>query len=358
VIVGSDPSGLGAEIVQAIHRDTLARWAERTLATTPPDDDRVRVASNVRETCRRIRSANDRERERVVEALGDAGVAQVAVTVSDQRRTLTVDVAPDAAAQAAEALARLGYGCTRSWTGAAAVSLRRNGESQVMTLDGAATRVIRLRWRSGQRGRLGRLFGPTPADWDTVDLPSWMWWAYVPIRPVRLLAERSGLRSRDHSELEPFLATPEDLIEPLLDIAGVGPDDVLLDFGCGDGRFVVAAARDRRCRAIGVEQQPEACRAARARAERSGVSDRVRVVNADASSIELSEVSVVVLFLPMVVAARTVPDLLDRLRPGARIVLHEQSPLAPTIPPADEVVAVVVDDAVTVAHRWTVGDGR
>ena len=70
--------------------------------------------------------------------------------------------------------------------------------------------------------------------------------------------------------------------------------------------------------------------------------------------IDLSEVTVVVLFLPMVVAARVVDDLRTRLRPGARIVLHEQSSLSHSITPPDAVCAVIVDDAVTVAHRWNV----
>jgi hypothetical protein len=57
----------------------------------------------------------------------------------------------------------------------------------------------------------------------------------------------------------------------------------------------------------------------------------------------------------MVVASRVVPDLLMRLSPGARIVLHEQTALAASIPHPDSEYAVVVDDAVTVANRWNVG---
>jgi 16S rRNA A1518/A1519 N6-dimethyltransferase RsmA/KsgA/DIM1 with predicted DNA glycosylase/AP lyase activity len=202
------------------------------------------------------------------------------------------------------------------------------------------------------------VFGPTPADWDAVDLPESFWWVYPLIRPVRLAAERLGVRSSDHSALEPFLATPSGLIEALLDVATVGRDDVVFDFGCGDGRFVVAAALARGCRSIGVEQSPELCAAAVERAAGAEVGDRVRIVNDDAANIDLSEVTVVVLFLPMVVASRVVPDLLARLPRGARIVLHEQTALAPNLPAPDDVLAVVVDDAVTVAHRWDVEGGR
>jgi precorrin-6B methylase 2 len=183
-------------------------------------------------------------------------------------------------------------------------------------------------------------------------LPGRLWWGYSIVRPIRLFAERLGLRSSDHSALEPLLVTPRSLIEALLDVASVGADDVLFDFGSGDGRFVVTAATARGCRAIGVEQSSELCAVARERATAAGVADRVSIVNADAAEVDLSEVTVVVLFLPMGVAARVVPDLLTRLSPGARIVLHEQNALAAGIPRPDTVHAVIVDDAVTVAHRW------
>jgi SAM-dependent methyltransferase len=356
VIVGSDTPALRSELVEAIHRNRLSSWAETSAIGSPDDGERDRVAALVKATCQRIRTSNDGERDRLLRLLGDAGVSVIAVSVSDQRHTLEIDVAPADAPGATAALLGDGFASSCSFARGALESMWRTGDSQVLTRDGTATTVVQLRWRQPRSGRLQRLFGPSRADWDAVELPTWLWWGYPIVRPLRIVAERLGLRSDDHSALEPFLVTPRSLIEPLLDVASVGADDVVFDFGSGDGRFVVAAATARGCRSIGVEQSPELCAVAVQRASDASVADRVRIVNGDAAEIDLSEVTVVVLFLPMVVAARVVDDLRTRLRPGARIVLHEQSSLAHSITRPDAVHAVIVDDAVTVAHRWNVTD--
>lgn len=356
MIIGPDAPELRSELVDAIHRDRLCSWAETAASPTQPDDERRRAAAVARAACQQIRNLNEHERDRLVQLLRDAAIAVTGASVSDQRHTVRIEVSPDDASQAADVLRSVGYRSSRSWTRGALESSRRLADSQLLTRDGTATAVVQLRWRRRRRGRLLRLFGPTPADWDMVGLPTRLWWAYSLVRPVRLLAERLGVRSSDHAALEPFLVTPRSLIEPLLDVASVQADDVVFDFGSGDGRFVVAAAVARGCRSIGVEQSRELCSVAVERASEAGVAERVRIVNDDAAALDLAEVTVVVLFLPMVVAERVVPDLLTRLSPGARIVLHEQTALGAAIPRPDTVHAVVVDDAVTVAHRWLVGD--
>ncbi|MGA7758622.1 MAG: class I SAM-dependent methyltransferase [Ilumatobacteraceae bacterium] len=358
MIHGSEAPELRDELVAAIQADGLSTWADTAIATARPDSDRGRVAASVHSTCATIRASNERERDRLVEELDEASIGVADVTMSHQRHTLTIDVAAGDAPRAFSVLLGCGYRVSRSWTGGARASFWRAADSQLFTRDGPATTVVRLRWRQRRRSRLHRVFGPTSADWDVVETPESLWWVYPVIRPARLAAERLGLRSSDHSMLEPFLVTPYGLVGALLDVASVGRDDVVFDFGCGDGRFVVAAAVTRGCRSIGVEQSPELCAAAVERAAAAEVADRVRIVNDDAARVDLSEVTVVVLFLPMVVASRVVPDLLARLPQGARIVLHEQTALAPSLPAPEEVLAVVVDDAVTVAHRWVVQRDR
>lgn len=354
VIVGPDAPELRTELVDAIHRDRLVAWADRYATADPSDDRRAQAVAAVLTTCRRIRAANEAERDRIEGMLGDAGVPVARTWVSDQRHAVRIEVSPSDAPRAAVELQRAGFRSSRSWTAGALESMQRSADVQVFTRDGAVTTAVELRWRARRRGRLHRLFGPTPADWDAIALPKRLWWAYSIVRPARLVAERLGIRSADHSALEPFLVTPHSLISALLDVASVGADDVVFDFGSGDGRFVVDAAATRGCRSVGVEQSVELCAVAVERAGAAGVADRVSIVNADAADVDVSEVTVVVLFLPMVVAARVVPDLRARLSPGARIVLHEQSPLARTIPAPDTVSVLIGDDAVTVAHRWNV----
>ena len=100
-----------------------------------------------------------------------------------------------------------------------------------------------------------------------VRLPRRTWPAYSLVRPVRLVLERVGLRRRHEDSLGPFLATPDSLIDPLLELAQVGPDDHVVDIGCGDGRLVVEAAARLGCRAVGIERSPELVDSARARAQ-------------------------------------------------------------------------------------------
>jgi protein-L-isoaspartate O-methyltransferase len=188
-----------------------------------------------------------------------------------------------------------------------------------------------------------------------VDLPAALWPAYSLVRPIRLVSERVGLRARHDDSLGPFLSTPDQLVGPLLEVGGVRSDDCVLDIGCGDGRIVVAAAERSGCRAIGVERSDDLVERARRRAADHGVADLVDIVQGDGRTTDVEEATLVVMFLSIRVVAELVPALLRRLRPGARLVIHEQSPLPNSMHPLpDESVALIADGAVTVAHRWTV----
>ena len=350
MIVGADSGEAAPALVDAIHRDRLASWVEAA-------DAPASVIAAARSACETIRADNAHECDRLTGLLGARGVSVTAISASSQRHTVVIEVAPGDAERAATVVREAGYRSPRVWARGAASSLRRTGDVEILTRAGDASGVVQVRWRAPRaagRSRRRRLFAPTAADWDVVELPVRLWWAYALVRPLRLVAERVGLRSTDHAALEPHLSTPASLIEPLLEFAQVGIDDVVFDFGCGDGRFVVTAAAATGCRAIGVEQSAELIAEAAERAHVAGVADRIRLVAGDAAAADLSEVTAVVLFLPMVVAARVVPELLSQLSPGARVVLHEQTPLASTILSPDAVAAVVAADAVTVAHRWVV----
>ena len=93
---------------------------------------------------------------------------------------------------------------------------------------------------------------------------------------------------------------------------------------------------------------------ARQRAVDRGVADRVEIVLGDGRATDLDEATVVFMFLSIRVVADLVPAILRQLRPGARLVVHEQSRLPASMSPMpDESSAVITDGAVTVAHRWT-----
>ena len=114
---------------------------------------------------------------------------------------------------------------------------------------------------------------------------------------------------------------------------------------------MTAAAQSRNCAAVGVERHPELAGIARATAQAAGVSGRVRIITGDAADTDISEATVAFLFQPMTILKPLLDRLRGNLRPGARILVHEQSPLAPGLHP-DLSVPVFAANALTVAHVW------
>lgn len=116
--------------------------------------------------------------------------------------------------------------------------------------------------------------------------------------------------------------TPPEVVNAMLQLAGVGPKDVVYDLGCGDGRIVIAAAKAS-ARAVGLELDPQLFETARANALKAGVEKLVSIRQADARAADLSEATVVTLFMSEKFNLQMRDMLRRRLRPGARIVSHE-----------------------------------
>lgn len=116
-----------------------------------------------------------------------------------------------------------------------------------------------------------------------------------------------------------WVPTPQDVVEQMLELAGIKKNDLLYDLGCGDGRIIVTAARKYGIRAFGFDIDPDRIRAAQANIEMAGVERLVKVKQANIFTINLRPATVVSLYLLTTVNERLIPQLL-RLRPGARIV--------------------------------------
>src|SRR5262245_23033723 len=106
----------------------------------------------------------------------------------------------------------------------------------------------------------------------------------------------------------------------MLRMAGVGPRDVVVDLGSGDGRIVVAAAHEFGARAVGVEIDPQLVAESRARVRRYGVGDRVTIVEGDLFDADLHGATVVTLYLSADLNRRLRPKLLAEMPSGARVV--------------------------------------
>lgn len=126
----------------------------------------------------------------------------------------------------------------------------------------------------------------------------------------------------DHYLAVPFVPTEEDTVEAMLSLAGVGPGDRLYDLGCGDGRIVIAAARDRDARGVGVDVDPLRIADAMEFAGWAGVEHMVDFREEDLFSVDVREATVVSLYLLQSINVQLRPRLLSQLKPGARIVSH------------------------------------
>jgi SAM-dependent methyltransferase len=126
-----------------------------------------------------------------------------------------------------------------------------------------------------------------------------------------------GTASKDSG----YIPTPATLVERMLVMARVGPDDLLVDLGSGDGRIPLLAAQRFGARALGIELIPELVAYSRREAERLGLGERVRFVQGDIFATDFSQATVVALYLPPSVNLRLRPLILA-MKPGTRVVSH------------------------------------
>jgi SAM-dependent methyltransferase len=120
-----------------------------------------------------------------------------------------------------------------------------------------------------------------------------------------------------------WVPSPPEVIAAMLELAEVGPDDVVYDLGSGEGEIVIAAARRYGVRAVGVELDHERVQSAEKNAADAGVTSRVTFVERDLFEVDISEATVVTLYLFPELMRRLQPKLLRELRPGTRIVAHD-----------------------------------
>lgn len=124
--------------------------------------------------------------------------------------------------------------------------------------------------------------------------------------------------------LVPFVPTPEVVVERMLWLANVGPNDVVYDLGCGDGRVLTIATTKFGVRkAVGVEIREDLVKIARSKVRELGLENRVFVIHGDFFDVDISEATVVTLFLLTTVNSMLKPKLEKELRSGTRVVSHE-----------------------------------
>jgi SAM-dependent methyltransferase len=120
-----------------------------------------------------------------------------------------------------------------------------------------------------------------------------------------------------------FAPTRHAVADQMLQLAGVGPDDVVYDLGSGDGRIVILAAQKYGARGVGIEIDPALVAISLEVAREGEVADRVAFFEGDLFEADISKATVVTLYLSPNVNRRLEPKLKRELRPGTRIVSHQ-----------------------------------
>jgi len=120
----------------------------------------------------------------------------------------------------------------------------------------------------------------------------------------------------------PFVVTPQDVVVRMLELAGVTRRDVVYDLGCGDGRIVIEAARRYGARGVGIDIDPARIAEAEENARKAGVERLVTFRIQDALQTDVSDATVVTLYLLSSMNVRLRPRLTRQMKPGSRIVSH------------------------------------
>lgn len=119
-----------------------------------------------------------------------------------------------------------------------------------------------------------------------------------------------------------YVPTPPEVVDAMLALAQVTEKDVVYDLGCGDGRIPVAAAQKYGARAVGIDIDPVRVGEAKANVKNAGVDDKVTILNEDLFTADISDATVVTLYLLPSLNLKLLPKLQSELKPGTRIVSH------------------------------------
>jgi len=135
-------------------------------------------------------------------------------------------------------------------------------------------------------------------------------------------ATSSSIQAQQRQPDVPYVPTPQTVVDRMLTIANVNKNDVLYDLGSGDGRIIITAAKKYGTRGVGIDINPERIEDANNNARQARATDLIEFRQQDLFQTDLSEATVVTLYLLPKVNLRLRPKLLKELKPGTRIVSH------------------------------------
>ena len=119
-----------------------------------------------------------------------------------------------------------------------------------------------------------------------------------------------------------YVPTPQEVVDAMLDVAQVKSTDVIYDLGSGDGRIPITAAQKYGARGVGIDINPERIKEANENLKKANVGDKVKFLTADLFETNISEATVVTLYLLQSLNEKLRPKLFKELKPGTRVVSH------------------------------------
>lgn len=352
------PSHVTLGVIDAIRAQRLKSFCEESLSAADPamsPQDRALLEEGA-SVCKRIAKENENAAQRMIDALRADGITAHGIrhgSAASQYQTFTIEIAPDDVAGTLAVSSGHGFVVDRQVLARAGALAIMCDSIDLMTWSATPMRM-HLRWRKAPAGWRRRL-RPNVEDIAATSLPRGLSRGYYAVRPIRRLIERlTGRRTADASGLRSGslgMGTPTGLIAPLLDLVRPGPDDVLLDVGCGDGRILIEAAMRYRCRVRGIERNSTLARVARERVSDAGLETLIGIQQGSAVDVSMDGVSIVFLFLPVHMISECLSDLRRRAAPGTVFLAHEQMAIGhDTLP--DFECPVFGQDSITVASIW------
>jgi precorrin-6B methylase 2 len=164
-------------------------------------------------------------------------------------------------------------------------------------------------------------------------------------------------QSEEWERPPPFITTPPEVVERMLELAGTRPDDLVVDLGSGDGRIPIAAAQKFGARGLGIELDARLVQKSRENARSSNVAEQATFVQGDVLAADISRATVVTVYMLPALMAKLQSRFIDELAPGTRIVSHEFT-MAGWLPDRSETVRLKTPHRgqgdVSRLHLWIV----
>ena len=141
--------------------------------------------------------------------------------------------------------------------------------------------------------------------------------------PSSAWAQAAQKFNDEGKKIVPYVPTPQEVVERMLELAQVKKGDVVYDLGSGDGRIVVTAAKKYGVKAVGFEIDPERIKESAENIKKAGVGDLVEIRQQDIRTVDLSPATVLTMYLLPEVNLMVRPNIWKEMKPGSRVVSHE-----------------------------------